>query len=97
MPSSIRQLASPILLKLSMSLPSNSEAHPVSLEACGDQDKAAKPTTSNAMAERRFMKILPFDVVFDTGPDRRRVWIALTIAGDKTSGKPTRGRAYRVT
>jgi hypothetical protein len=66
-PSSIRQLASPILLKLSMSLPSNNETHPVSLEACVDQDRAAKPATSKAMAERRFMKILPFDVVFDTG------------------------------
>src|SRR3569832_2165535 len=80
MPSSIRQLASPTLVNPSRLLPSNSETHPPSLEACGEYAMTAKPTASTAIVERRFMKLLPIDVVFGTGSEG-------TIAGDKSVGK----------
>jgi hypothetical protein len=38
-------------------LPSNSATHPVSLDACGEYERAANPTRIRAMADRRFMMI----------------------------------------
>jgi hypothetical protein len=49
-------------------LPSNSVTHALSLDACGEYESAAKPVTSNAMADRRFMKIFSqLIVVLDAG------------------------------
>src|SRR4051794_41608842 len=60
----MRQLASPIGLKLSRFLPSNSTTQPASAwpDACCEYEKAATPTNNiaAAAADQRFIAFLPW-------------------------------------
>src|SRR5665213_1257136 len=94
-PSSIRQLALPIWLKLSRFLPSNRVTQPSAAEARCEIEKAANPTRSRATlkADQRFMMISSqIDYFFDARPSKvpRRFRSETTIAGGGPRRKPWR-------